>query len=197
MYQYLSIGPSIVEELYLDVPTERDRLRESEVDNGVRLSQVLVDFRCVNSYVVEPNYKRWDWGKKQKSHDQRVWSHDQSVWSHDQNIWSHAQWLASEVTRLVPRPHPQERKNYWGISWLCWFDSLNVWYTESDRSIFHQRPDIIQVIAISLNFGHPLENTGYLQVHVWKWKAQHSHPTLRVGYKNVVSHDSQLGHMTT
>ena len=49
-----------MEELYLDVPTERDRLRESEVDNGVCLSQVLVDFRCVNSYVVEPNYKRWD-----------------------------------------------------------------------------------------------------------------------------------------
>ena len=43
-YQYLSIGPSIVEELYLDVPTEWHGLRESEVDNGVRLSQVLVDF---------------------------------------------------------------------------------------------------------------------------------------------------------
>ena len=49
-----------MEELYLDVPTERDGLRESQVDNGVRLSQVLVDFRRVNSYVVEPNYKRWD-----------------------------------------------------------------------------------------------------------------------------------------
>ena len=53
----LSISPSVVEEFNLDVSTERHRLGESQVHNGVRLSQILVDFRRVNSHVVEPNYK--------------------------------------------------------------------------------------------------------------------------------------------
>ena len=53
----LSISPSVVEEFNLDVSTERHRLGESQVHNGVRLSQILVDFRRVNSHIVEPNYK--------------------------------------------------------------------------------------------------------------------------------------------
>ena len=40
----LSLSPSVVEEFNFDVSTERHRLGESQVHNGVRLSQILVDF---------------------------------------------------------------------------------------------------------------------------------------------------------
>ena len=49
--------PAVVEELYLDVPTERDWLGQHQVNNGVRFSEVLVHFGGVNASLVQPHHK--------------------------------------------------------------------------------------------------------------------------------------------
>ena len=48
IYDSLYLSPAVVEELYLDVPTERDWLGQHQVNNGVRFFKVLVHFGGVN-----------------------------------------------------------------------------------------------------------------------------------------------------